>query len=84
MNAIPDHSLRFVTTRDEESMARSSDDVFLAEEESESFKQQVEVSFAYLLPSTQVICPPDSYMRDLVIKLFQFVEIGYQRSCTYF
>ena len=26
-------------------MARSSDDVFLAEEESESFKQQVEVSF---------------------------------------
>ena len=65
-------------------MARSSDDVFLAEEESESFKQQVEVSFAYLLPSTQVICPPDSYMRDLVIKLFQFVEIGYQRSCTYF
>jgi len=32
---------RFVTTRDEESMARSSDDVFLAEEESESFKQQV-------------------------------------------
>ena len=65
-------------------MARSSDDVFLAEEESESFKQQVEVSFAYLLPSTQVICPPDSYMRDLVIQLFKFVEIGYRRSCTYF
>ena len=36
-----DHVYRFVTTRDEESMARSSDDVFLAEEESESFKQQV-------------------------------------------
>ena len=43
--AISDHSLRFVTTRDEESMARSSDDVFLEDEESESFKQQVEVCF---------------------------------------
>merc|ERR1719474_1917568 len=32
---------RFVTTRDEESMLGSSDDVFLAGEESQSFKQQV-------------------------------------------
>ena len=32
---------RFVTTRDEESMPGSSDDVFLAGEESQSFKQQV-------------------------------------------
>jgi len=38
---LPLSNSRFVTTRDEESMARSSDDVFLAEEESESFKQQV-------------------------------------------
>ena len=42
--------LRFVTTRDEESMARSSDDVFLAEEESESFKQQVVVFLSYHSP----------------------------------
>ena len=47
--ATSNHSLRFVTTRDEESMARSSDDVFLAEEESESFKQQVEVCLSYQL-----------------------------------
>jgi len=40
-NNLPLSNSRFVTTRDEESMARSSDDVFLAEEESESFKQQV-------------------------------------------
>merc|ERR1719495_551455 len=32
---------RFVTTRDEESVPGSSDDVFLAGEESQSFKQQV-------------------------------------------
>ena len=32
---------RFVTTRDEESAVGNSDDVFLAEEESQSFQQQV-------------------------------------------
>ena len=32
---------RFVTTRDEESMSGSSENVFLAGEESQSFKQQV-------------------------------------------
>ena len=32
---------RFVTIRDEESVPMNSDDVFLAEEESESFQQQV-------------------------------------------
>ena len=35
-------TLRFVTTREEESIVRSLDDVFMAEEESESFKQQVD------------------------------------------
>ena len=44
---LNDHS-RFVTTRDDESMARSNDDVFLAEEESESFKQQVSCFKIYL------------------------------------
>ena len=32
---------RFVTTRDEESAVGNSDDVFLAEEESRSFQEQV-------------------------------------------
>merc|ERR1712192_28553 len=40
-NNLPLSNSRYVTTRDDESMARSSDDVFMAEEESESFKQQV-------------------------------------------
>ena len=35
------HGKRFVTIRDEESVPGDSDDVFLAEEESHSFEQQV-------------------------------------------
>ena len=41
-------TLRFVTTREEESIVRSLDDVFMAEEESESFKQQVKLTQEYL------------------------------------
>ena len=36
--------LRFVTSREGETIVRSLDDVFMAEEESESFKQQVKVT----------------------------------------
>lgn len=61
---INDHS-RFVTTRDDESMARSNDDVFLAEEESESFKQQVSCFKIYLCTLSRSSAPISTYIRQL-------------------